>query len=168
MVSMNERKMIFLYPKTELEQIEVLKKHIARIQKNENLPVVLVLKELSFRQKEYLIREKIPFIVDGKQIYLPFMAVCLQERCSAEKKTTRRNTSIGADASTAFHLWRRTRTIHKSSCKGLGTDTYFYIAMPITEFLAAIYVTIQMKRATEALPEKDEEDLDRKLKAMEG
>ena len=46
---------------------------------------MLVLKELSFRQKEYLIREKIPFIVDGKQIYLPFMAVYLQERCSAEK-----------------------------------------------------------------------------------
>ena len=87
MVSMNEQKMIFLYPKTELEQIEVLKKHIARIQNNENLPIVLVLKELSFRQKEYLIREKIPFIVDGKQIYSPFMAVYLQERCSAEKKT---------------------------------------------------------------------------------
>ena len=85
MVSMNEQKMIFLYPKTELEQIEVLKKHIARIQKNNNLPVVLVLKELSHRQKEYLIREKIPFIVDGRQIYLPFMAVYLQERCSAEK-----------------------------------------------------------------------------------
>ena len=85
MVSMDEQKMIFLYPRTELEQIEVLKKHIARIQKNENLPVVLVLKELSFRQKEYLIREKIPFIVDGKQIYLPCMAVYLQERCSAEK-----------------------------------------------------------------------------------
>ena len=87
MVSMNEQKMVFLYPKAELEQIEVLKKHIARIQKNENLPVVLVLKELSYRQKEYLIREKIPFIVDGKQIYLPFMAVYLQERCSAEKKS---------------------------------------------------------------------------------
>ena len=85
MVSMIEQKMIFLYPKTELEQIEVLKKHIARIQKNENLPVVLVLRELSFRQKEYLIREKIPFIVDGKQIYLPFMAAYLQERCDAEK-----------------------------------------------------------------------------------
>ena len=85
MVSMNEKKVVLLYPKTELEQIEVLKKHIARIQKNENLPIVLVLKELSFRQKEYLIREKIPFIVDGKQIYLPFMAVYLQERCSAEK-----------------------------------------------------------------------------------
>ena len=86
MVSMNEQKVIFLYPKTELEQIEVLKKYIAWIQKNENLTVVLVLKELSFRQKEYLIREKTHFIVEGKQIYLPFMAVYLQERCSTEKK----------------------------------------------------------------------------------
>lgn len=32
-VSMDGQKVIFLYPKTELEQIEVLKKHIARIQK---------------------------------------------------------------------------------------------------------------------------------------
>ena len=87
MVSINEQKVIFLYPKTELEQIEVLKKHIARIQKNVKLPVVLVLKELSFRQKEYLIREKLPFIVEGKQIYLPFMALYLQERCSSEKKS---------------------------------------------------------------------------------
>ena len=63
-VSMDGQKVIFLYPKTELEQIEVLKKHIARIQKKENLPVVLVLNELSYRQKEYLLREKIPFIVD--------------------------------------------------------------------------------------------------------
>ena len=78
--------MIFLYPKTELEQIAVLKKHIARIQKNENKPIVLVLNELCFRQKEYLLREKIPFIVEGKQIYLPFMALYLQERCDAERK----------------------------------------------------------------------------------
>ena len=28
MVSMNDQKMIFLYPKTDLEQIEVLKRHI--------------------------------------------------------------------------------------------------------------------------------------------
>lgn len=87
MVSMNEQKAIFLYPRTELEQIRTLKKHIDWIQKNENLPVVLVLKELGFRQKEYLLREKIPFIVEGRQIYLPFMALYLQERCNAEKPT---------------------------------------------------------------------------------
>ena len=86
MASMNGTKVIFLYPKTELEQIVVLKKHIARIQKNENMPVVLVLKEIISRQKEYLIRERIPFIVEERQIYLPFMALYLQQRCNAERK----------------------------------------------------------------------------------
>ena len=86
MASMNGKKVIFLYPKTELEPIEVLKKHIARIQKNENMPIVLVLKEIISRQKEYLIRERIPFIVEERQIYLPFMALYLQQRCNAERK----------------------------------------------------------------------------------
>ncbi len=85
MVSMDKKRGIFLYPKTELDPINVLKKHIDRIQKNEDLPIVLVLKGISFRQKEYLIRDRIPFIVEGRQIYLPFMAVYLQERCDAEK-----------------------------------------------------------------------------------
>lgn len=87
LVSINGQSAIFLYPKTELEQIEVLKKHIARIQNDVNLPIVLMLKELSYRQKEYLIREKIAFVVDKKQIYLPFMAVYLQERFNAEKNS---------------------------------------------------------------------------------
>lgn len=84
-VSLECQRAVFLYPKTELEQIETLKKHIERIKNTEKLPVVLILKEITFRQKEYLIRERIPFIVDGKQIYLPFMALYLQERCDAEK-----------------------------------------------------------------------------------
>ena len=45
-----------------------------------------MLKEITWRQKEYLIRERIPFVVENKQIYLPFMALYLQERCSAEKQ----------------------------------------------------------------------------------
>ena len=83
--SMDGKKVIFLYPKTELEQIEVLKKHIARIQKNENMPVVLVLKKIISRQKEYLIREKIPFIVEGRQFYLAFLVMYLQQRFNAER-----------------------------------------------------------------------------------
>ena len=86
-VSMNGQRAIFVYPKTELEQIAVLKKHIARIQTNEKLPVVLILKTLTSRQKEYLLREKISFVVEERQIYLPFMALYLQERCNAEKQT---------------------------------------------------------------------------------
>ena len=84
-VSLDGKRVIFAYPKIELEQIETLKKHIVRIQQSEDFPVVLIPEQITSRQKEYLIREKIPFVVEGKQIYLPFMAVYLQERCSAEK-----------------------------------------------------------------------------------
>ena len=84
-VSLNGQKTVFLYPKTELEQVETLKKHLERVKKVADCPVILVLEQITARQKEYLLREKIAFIVDGKQIYLPFMAVYLQERCSAEK-----------------------------------------------------------------------------------
>ena len=87
LASLDGQKVILLYPKTELEQIETLKKHLDRIRANENLPIVLILNELTFRQKEYLIREKIPFVVEGKQIYLPFMALYLQKRCDAEKQS---------------------------------------------------------------------------------
>ena len=84
-VSRSGQKAVFLYPKTELEQVETLKKHLERVKKVADCPVILVLEQITARQKEYLLREKIAFIVDGKQIYLPFMAAYLQERCDAEK-----------------------------------------------------------------------------------
>ena len=87
MASMNGKKVIFLYPKTELEPIEVLKKHIARIQKNENMPVVLVLKEIISRQKEYLIRERIPFIVEGRSICLLWRCICNNGAMPKENRT---------------------------------------------------------------------------------
>jgi DNA-binding MarR family transcriptional regulator len=85
-ISINDLKMFFIYPKTELESITTLEKHINKIKEYENIPVVLILDKISYRQKEYLIKERISFIVEGKQIYLPFMAIYLQERCDALKQ----------------------------------------------------------------------------------
>ncbi len=61
-VLLDRQKAVFIYPKTELEQIETLKKHISKIKSIVNLPVVMILDEITYRQKEYLIREKIPII----------------------------------------------------------------------------------------------------------
>lgn len=83
-VTLDGYKVIFVYPKEELESINVVKKHLSRIGKTETAPVVLILKHMTYRQKEYLLRDHIPFVVDGKQIYLPFMAVYLQERGDSE------------------------------------------------------------------------------------
>ena len=66
-VLLDRQKAVFIYPKTELEQIETLKKHISKIKSIVNLPVVMILDEITYRQKEYLLREKIPFVVNNKQ-----------------------------------------------------------------------------------------------------
>lgn len=76
----------FAHVKGELEQAVVIKKHIERIQKTDNIPVVLIVKKASFRQRQYLIKNRIAFIVEDRQIYLPFMGTYLQARCDAEKE----------------------------------------------------------------------------------
>ncbi len=75
---------LFIYPKTELENIVAVKKHIARLQKEEMLPVVLVLNSINRYKRGVLIAEHIPFIVSEKQIYLPFMGVSLEEKYDVE------------------------------------------------------------------------------------
>lgn len=84
-VLLESRKAVFVYPKTELEAINTVKKHLERIEHEIGAVAVLKPQRLTYRQKEYLLREHISFVVDGKQIYLPFMAVYLQERSDSEK-----------------------------------------------------------------------------------
>lgn len=87
-VALDGKEAVFLYPKMELDAVSAIKKHIDRVQRTEGVPAVLVLTKLTYRQKEYLLRDRIPFIVEGKQIYLPFMAVYLQERGDGEGQGT--------------------------------------------------------------------------------
>lgn len=75
---------VFVYPRGEHEPTDVLKKHLRIIENAYKAKTVLILNRLTFRQRECLLRERIPFVVEGKQIYLPFLAVYLQKRCDGE------------------------------------------------------------------------------------
>ena len=79
-VALERVEALFLYPKTELDHIAALQKHIARIRKVENLPVVIVLPSISRYRRDALVESRISFVVPGKQLYLPFMGAYMQER----------------------------------------------------------------------------------------
>lgn len=87
-VTLDGNEAVFLYPKTELDAASSVKKHVDRVQRTEGVPVVIVPAQLTYRQKEYFLRDHIPFIVEGRQIYLPFLAVYLQERGDGERQKT--------------------------------------------------------------------------------
>ena len=61
-VSLDGKKAVFVYPKTvELDAIDVIKKHLKRIQAAMEASAILVLDHLTYRQKKYLLRDHIPF-----------------------------------------------------------------------------------------------------------
>lgn len=76
----------FVYPENELESFDVVKKHLHTIEAVFGVVPVLVLTQLFYRQRDSLIADHVPFIVDGKQIYLPFMAAYLQQCFDREKQ----------------------------------------------------------------------------------
>jgi DNA-binding MarR family transcriptional regulator len=82
----DKQKVFLLYPKTELDQISAIKKHAQKLQSIEKIPVVLVLTRITARQRQNLIDAGIPFVVENKQCYLPFMGAVLTERCDIETK----------------------------------------------------------------------------------
>ena len=76
---------LFIYPKTELDHTAALQKHIARIQKAESIPVVIVLLSMSRYRRDAFVEARIPFVVPDKQLYLPFMGTYMQERLDSEE-----------------------------------------------------------------------------------
>lgn len=79
---------LMLKLKVEFPTVSTIQKHIARIQKAEQYPAFLVLDSINKYRKDALIKAHIPFVVPGKQLYLPFLGVALNERCDSEVENT--------------------------------------------------------------------------------
>ena len=75
---------LIIVPRKELCAVPALKKQIVHIQQARDVPVVLELATLSRQRRQTLVAEKIPFVVPGKQLFLPFMGAMLQERFDSE------------------------------------------------------------------------------------
>ena len=75
---------LFVYPKGEPEPVSTIKKHFDLIAKSAVVPPVLILEKCTARQRKALIDNHIAFVVEERQIYLPFMGILLQETFSAE------------------------------------------------------------------------------------
>ena len=109
-VLLDHQEAVFLYPKTELDDIVSVRKHIARIRSFEDTPVILVPEHLTYRQKEYLLRNRIPFIVEGRQIYLPFFCNLYSGSKRCREKPARRSSTLRATSAASFYLSRLRRS----------------------------------------------------------
>lgn len=142
-------KTLFLYPKTELDQLTSVKKHISKIQKFEPLPVVIILENISRSRLQYMLSAHIPFIVPEKQIYLPFMGVALQNKFSAESVRTEQ-LQPSAQVLFFYYLYQKKRQIYMSDAsKKLG-----FSAMTITRAVRQLEQTTFFTTEKEGVQKK--------------
>ena len=126
-VTLEDIDTLFLYPKTELDHTVALQKHIARIQKEENLPVIIVLSSITRYRRDAFVDAKIPFIVPEKQLYLPFIGAYMRERFDSES-TKLEKLQPAAQVLFFYYLYQGEKDMYISNAvKDLG-----YSAMSIS------------------------------------
>jgi hypothetical protein len=77
---------LFLRPVGNLSIIQGIKNHLKRLQEACGWPVVLELDDISRQRAMTLIKVGIAFVVPGKQLYLPFMGIALQQKWVSESQ----------------------------------------------------------------------------------
>jgi DNA-binding MarR family transcriptional regulator len=75
---------LIMKPKSGLDTLSAIKKHISKVHEAEQLPIVLELDGITARRRKSLIEARIPFVAPTCHIYLPFLGVALSERYVSE------------------------------------------------------------------------------------
>lgn len=79
-ISLDGVKVLFITPRETLNNVKALKKHLEKMQSLSGCFVSLLLNDISEIRKKSFLENHIPFVVTNNQIYLPFMAIYLQEK----------------------------------------------------------------------------------------
>ena len=79
-ISLDGVKVLFITPRETLSNVKAVKKHLEKMQSLSGCFVSLMLNDISEKRKKSFLENHIPFVVTNNQIYLPFMAIYLQEK----------------------------------------------------------------------------------------
>lgn len=136
LVEINEVKFLAIAPVYEQPTIPTLVNHMKKISSAKNLPVVYHPRSLTYSKMKGLLQQKVPFIVDGKQAYLPFLGTFLQAVSDERNKNVR--FSLPAQLLATMYLYSR--------------ETFLYIKKAV-EFLP--YSAMSITRAVRELEAMD-------------
>lgn len=70
---------LFIYPQGDIANVSVLARHVELIRRLWHQNIAIILERCTERYRKALVEHRIPFVVDSKQIYLPFLGVVFQE-----------------------------------------------------------------------------------------
>ena len=86
---------IILQPKQKIPAIVNLRKHMEMVSKLSGLPVILCAEDITPRLRSRLIENKIQFIIPGKQLFIPYSGIALNERYTPIYEKRERFSAVG-------------------------------------------------------------------------
>ena len=115
----NDIECLSLTPKGDLPTLPAFKKQISIIKEIENVPIFLQLDVISSFRRQNLLKNKIPFILKDKIVYLPFMATYLTNAQYGDKNVEK--ISLATQLLFTWILYQNTNKYYVSDAvKSLG------------------------------------------------
>ena len=81
LLSWNEYRCALLSPNSHFWRLPSLKKQFINFRSLCNVPCALYLNGLTAQQRRNLVENRIPFVAESQQVYLPFWGCFFQEKC---------------------------------------------------------------------------------------
>lgn len=115
----NDIECLSLTPKGDLPTLPAFKKQISIIKEIENVPIFLQLDVISSFRRQNLLKNKVPFILKDKMVYLPFMATYLTN--TYHEETTVEKLALASQLLFTWILYQNTNKYYISDAvKSLG------------------------------------------------
>lgn len=108
----NDIECLALTPKGDLPTLPAFKKQISIIKEIENVPIFLQIDVISSFRRQNLLKNKIPFILKDKIVYLPFMATYLTNAQYEDKNVEK--ISLATQLLFTWILYRNTNKYYVS------------------------------------------------------
>jgi DNA-binding MarR family transcriptional regulator len=139
-VTLDSVKYLFVKPTGKLASLPALRKHLGKIAERAATPLVLELPTINARQRNALIAARIPFVVEGKQLYLPFLGAVLQERYDSRNEQGK-TLSPSAQLTLVHYLYQGEREMRANGLANLLGLSAMQITRAIRQLAALELVT---------------------------
>jgi DNA-binding MarR family transcriptional regulator len=139
-VTLDDTKCLFVRPKGELAALSSVKRHLAKIAERTEALLVLDLTETNARQRKALIAARIPFVVEGNQLYLPFLGAALQERY-ANRRTQNETLSPTAQLVLFHYLYQSENEMYTNGLAELLRLSAMQITRAVKQLAALGLIT---------------------------
>ena len=106
-----------------------VRKHWQTLQDKTGTDVIYIVENVSSYNRKRLVEQKVPFVVPGNQLYLPFLAIDLREQFKTSESSGRRTLSPAAQVVLLLAIYRQ--GIEGASAKQLA-ERLQYSAMTMT------------------------------------